>query len=390
MRFARSAAESAEQDLKKARNALHEPLRAFGQAVAESSISHSAECAAFLEKIALARKEMADLDLEIEALAKTAEAKKGGAKRFALVWGTTALVVVVLLFLFLRSCFSGSGVSGNMSPAQTIETGARAISNGQPAAIWAMMPASYQKEIEGMVAGFANAMDEELWNKGLATLAKAQKTLEAKSGLIAESMGGALGAQSGMTSKQWQASLDQAAKVLKQALDSRIFELKSLKKPDIAEWIDDFAQKAAQDTVQKIRDGKLAAGPETKEMADVLKKLATVKATVKSAEGDAATVEVQFGDKTDTVELAKVDNRWIPKDMARGFPESMKANKAAIAALPEKVKQAKPQMMMMLGGIDGMLDAVSKAKTAEEMQAAVGGAMGMMGGMRMMGGMGGM
>ncbi len=276
----------------------------------------------------------------------------------------------------------------NLSAAETVETAAKAIASGQPATIWEMFPASYQKDIETVIADFANGMDPEVWNKGLAILGKAHTLISTKADLLLQSAQGMIPAQPGMGPEQMKDSLAKAADAVKQLLDSKILELENLKKPDIRKWIQDSGQQAAQDLVQLIKDGKLAQGAEAQEMIDNLNKLNSVTAKIVNEADGVATVEVTTGENVESVEFVKVDDRWIPKDMSEQFPQAIQQAKAALATMPQTMQQAKPQALMMMGMVEGMLDSMNNANSAQEMQQAVFAVMGMMGGMAMGGGMG--
>ena len=52
-------------------------------------------------------------------------------------------------------------------PESLITAPIKALEENNPKLIWDMLPASYQKDLNGLVQAFAKEMDAELWDAGL-------------------------------------------------------------------------------------------------------------------------------------------------------------------------------------------------------------------------------
>ena len=75
-------------------------------------------------------------------------------------------------------------------PESLITTPIKALEENNPKLIWDMLPASYQKDLNGLVQTFANEMDAELWDAGAGLLGGIGELLRTKKDLVAESLSG--------------------------------------------------------------------------------------------------------------------------------------------------------------------------------------------------------
>ena len=102
-----------------------------------------------------------------------------------------------------------------------------------------------------------------------------------------------------------------------------------------------------------------------------------------------AVVEITFinGD-VKTEDFVKVENRWVPIEMATNWSTQMADAKKKLEAISsEEMAKNKPQIMGMVTMLDGILTQLEKAETQEQFDQALRGAM-MPIGMLIMQGMG--
>ncbi|MCP4894978.1 MAG: hypothetical protein GY911_14350, partial [Actinomycetales bacterium] len=106
-----------------------------------------------------------------------------------------ALMGALAMALCLAAPGHGAGVPVLPdSPDGTITAVADALAKGQPAILWAAMPASYQKDVTGLVQDFSARMDAQIYDKGFAVVRKAVAVLKKQQKFILASpmMAGAI------------------------------------------------------------------------------------------------------------------------------------------------------------------------------------------------------
>ena len=90
----------AQKRLQEAQAAVRKPLRALGKALLESGdAAQSPDCGQLIDRIKAIDEETTNLDQEIDGLRRRADQKKGGAKRFAVIFGSAALGVLLIVFV---------------------------------------------------------------------------------------------------------------------------------------------------------------------------------------------------------------------------------------------------------------------------------------------------
>jgi hypothetical protein len=110
--------------------------------------------------------------------------------------------------------------------------------------------------------------------------------------------------------------------------------------------------------------------------------------TIENAD-TAAVIEITFtnGD-VETEDFIKVENRWVPTEMATNWSTQIADTKKKLEAISsEEIAKNKPQLMGMITMLDGILKQLEKAETQEQFDQALRGAM-MPIGMLIMQGMG--
>jgi len=101
---------------------------------------------------------------------------------------------------------------------------------------------------------------------------------------------------------------------------------------------------------------------------------------VLSSEGDKAKLKITGGDgKVEEVEMAKVEEKWLPADMVKDWKAELeKANAQVDGMAGDMMKAQKPMYLARMAGFESILDQLDKASSQEEFNAAV---MGLMQGM---------
>ena len=90
-----------------------------------------------------------------------------------------------------------------------------------------------------------------------------------------------------------------------------------------------------------------------------------------------AVLEITFasGD-VESVDFTKVENRWVPAEIAINWSTEMAAAKKQLQVITsEEIAKNKPQLMGMITMLDGILTQLNNAKTQEQFDQALQGAM---------------
>ena len=298
-------------------------------------------------------------------------------------------------------------------PESFVTTPLKALEEKNPKLIWDMLPASYQKDLNGLVQAFAKEMDAELWDAGAGLLGGIGELLRTKKDLIA-GMLSEMDEAGEIPLSEITSGLEMAGTLLDKLAKSDLGSLNKLRTVDLGNVADTFGR----DMMKLIGDSAKAAGE-----ADPfgLETLRSIKVEVVSEDGSNATIKVSglpeafdfgsltelpgglppglpglpdldelpFADFTDfengELEVVKVEGKWVPKEIADGWEDGISAAKVGMGAVGEMADEDKQMALGIIKGINGGLATIRKAKTKEQfqmalMQATMGAMMGAGGG----------
>ncbi len=298
-------------------------------------------------------------------------------------------------------------------PESFVTTPLKALEEKNPKLIWDMLPASYQKDLNGLVQAFAKEMDAELWDAGAGLLGGIGELLRTKKDLIA-GMLSEMDESGEVPMSVITSGLEMAGTLLDKLAKSDLGSLNKLRTVDLGNVADTFGR----DMMKLIEDSAKAAGE-----ADPfgLETLRSIKVEVVSEDDSNATIKVSglpeafdfgsltelpgglppglpglpdldelpFADFTDfengELEVVKVEGKWVPKELADGWEDGISAAKVGMGAVGEMADEDKQMALGIIKGINGGLATIRKAKTKEQfqmalMQATMGAMMGAGGG----------
>lgn len=267
------------------------------------------------------------------------------------------------------------------APDAAIETIAKEVMDGNGGILWKAMPASYQADVDSIAQLAGTKVDAELYNKSFGLVGRlAEVADKQKEFILNTQLGGAQPAE-------------QIAKV-EAAWPSIIGFVQTIAGSSIAssQGLQSFDGQAFFDTTVSSLIGyskDLAALSEQENPFDAMD-FGTV--SVLESTEDTATLEMTGPDGTvETEAFTKVENRWVPTEMATQWSANMAEAKAQLEAMsPEEMAQNKPQIMGVITMLEGVLTQLEAAETQEQFDQALQGAMmPIMGLMMMQGGMGG-
>lgn len=261
-----------------------------------------------------------------------------------------------------------AGVAGNageekfkeLGPAESMQALIDGINNQETQAAWNFLPASYQSDMNGLAHDLATKMDPEVYNGTFETGQRMAKLLKDKKDFILKNpMIQGLPAPQEKVQKYW----DPAVDILSAIVNSDISSLDKLKSFDGGKFLGTTGNQIAKNLVV------LSELVPTKEgEASLSEKLKQTKVTLVSTEGDTATIKIEApGEEAKEETLVKVEDKWIPQNLADSWKSQMeKAQKQLAELTPEKVNAQKEQTLAGLKKTNEVLAQLESAKTEEE------------------------
>ena len=274
-----------------------------------------------------------------------------------------------------------SEISASMpkTPDGTVEYVAAELAENRPNVAWRALPASYRKDVSDLVHEFADQVDRELWNKSVDLIRKLTRVLEEKKTFILDHP--TLAQQitdRAETEKNW----DSVVEILNTLLESEICDLDKLRTIDIDRWTSKTGVKVMNQMSQAS-----ALSAENPWKNRFKSRLRSVRASVVKSDGHMATLRIESDAEPAHEELfVRVEDRWVPKEMADAWDAKISEAKQNLAAMSTAtIAEHKQQVLMTLGMVDGILNTLLEADTAEQFHNSVNQVlpkimMGMMGG----------
>lgn len=246
-------------------------------------------------------------------------------------------------------------------PDETAKTFAKGISDKQPEVIWELLPATYQTDLNGLVAAAAAKTDPDLHAKSVETLKRLVTVLKSKKEYILGSP--MLKEVPNVNQAELQKNYDSAVGMIDTLVSSDLSNLDKMKKPDLGNFL-------------KVTGGKLmaqaaavSAATPGDEMNKELAKLSQLQAKVLSQTDTTAEMDVTVDGKTEKVKLTKVEDKWVPDEMAKEWSEKMAEARKGIEGM--NMSEGKMQILAMLGAASTVLEQLEKAKSQEEFDQAL-------------------
>ena len=285
---------------------------------------------------------------------------------------------VALIFTACDAGVSSAEFTIPDEPSAAIQTIADEMLVGNCSILWHAMPSSYQADVNAIAKLAGAKVDPEIYDKSFGLVGRfAEVADKQKSFILNTKLGGEqLAEQVAEVEAAWPSiigfvqaiaasSISSSAGL--RAFDGQVFSEQTL--PVLFKYSNDLA--ALSDEENPL--GSLEF--------DSLKTVVSTDTT--------AVIEITFinGD-VETEDFVKVENRWVPIEMATNWSTQMADAKKKLEAISsEEMAKNKPQIMGMITMLDGILTQLEKAETQEQFDQALRGAM-MPIGMLIMQGMG--
>lgn len=251
--------------------------------------------------------------------------------------------------------------------AGALRTVVDGIRQNRPTAIWDFLPASHQREINGLAREFATRMDGELWQKtaGVARDSAGLLKKRKQSFLSHPVMKQSEWAADGTLSQKW----DGFVALLETVAGSELSDLEKMKTFDGEEFFERFDA----DALAQLVDLSILLGDDNpfsmlREMID------GAEIEVLKSSGKQSTVGITPPQgETRAFEFVLVNGKWLPKSWAEELIGDIRQAKSRfdVELAPAVLTQKKKQVMPYLDDAQEVIAALQAAETEEAFHATM-------------------
>ena len=267
------------------------------------------------------------------------------------------------------------------APDAAIQTVITEFAKGNGGILWQAMPASYQSDVNTLAQLAGSKIDPEVYDSSFATIARLAQIVEQQQAFILNS------------SFMEDRSVEEIAE-LEAALPSIVGLVEIITSSELASTnglLNFNGQEFFDTTVSKLTQyaetlGQLAGDESV--LSDYMNAVVSV---VEADDMQATLLTTIPGQEPLEQVFTKVEQRWVPSEMASDWAAEIAEAKAELDATSiEDMAAQKPQIMSVLAMIDGVLAQIAAAENQQQFDQSLQGAMMPLMGLMMMGqGMGG-
>ncbi|MCK5800770.1 MAG: hypothetical protein KAI47_26465 [Deltaproteobacteria bacterium] len=227
------------------------------------------------------------------------------------------------------------------TPDGVIRDAIAAVKARKPVALYALVPPSYQKDIQGLVSEVTSKMDKEIFDTGIEIFNTAVAAVAKHGDKVAGELKGAP-----FDAKKILGQIKEAEAMLKAA---NVLTYDGFKKFEVAAFVNAHGAKlmtkgmlVAEDLMKRKKKGDQKAEPTVDEL------LSTVKAKLIKAEGDKALIALTVQGRTKEKGMTKVDGHWVPEKMAKHWKRDVERAKAKLAKGMDQLVKNKAKIKKMM------------------------------------------
>ena len=284
-------------------------------------------------------------------------------------------LVLTASVLFLPACGKPAEASDAPSamgevtisdaPDAAMKTIFMELAKGEGGIIWKAMPASYQADLNSVVQLAGTKIDAEVYDKSFQLIDRLGSIINQQQALILNSsMGPALEEEKVMLRQ----GLPKVAEIIRVIATSDVGTNAGLQSFNGQVFFGTTVSKLASLTTElsKLQD---AEGPSLEDLRDA--DIAVLDVTEM-----AATLSITMAGDTQTVQLTKIENRWVPVDIAAQWTASITEVKTGLEAFsPKAVAAAKADVMNVFKVLDDVMSTIEAAETQADFDQSLKNAM---------------
>jgi hypothetical protein len=237
----------------------------------------------------------------------------------------------------------------------------------QPQAVWEFLPRSYQADVNVLLHEFANRMDIEIWNRSFEIAERAVVVLEQQRDHVFASRFWSPPPES--PRDQLQADWDASVQLLATLIRSDLADLEKVRSLDVGQFL---TSTGGEVLIQLSRMSKLAPGDP---LNSQLEQLAAMKVTaVLQSDDDAVVTFTSTAPENPTrnVEFVRVDEKWIPRELAANWEPTKDRLREWLADIAENEDaKRKAAILARLDEVERLLVKIERAETPAQFEAEV-------------------
>ena len=280
--------------------------------------------------------------------------------------------LVVFSLVIAMAC--GGGTAGQPAIPDTPDGTVRVVLDGlvshHPEVVWRALPPSYQQDVNALATDFADTVDPAVFDRAVAVARKAVVVLQSKKDLILSSE---ILAQSQVDPETVDAFWEASVQMLDALLASNLADLPTLREIDVDALL--------STTGVVLMDSAAEMPAENEEMVSFAERVARWEQTeveLLSEEGDQALVLLTVpGEEPIEMPLVRVEDRWIPTELASQWPQAIEEAGAKIEMLgSDEAAQTRVQVLIGIGVVEGFVDQIDQMETTDQIDDLIGGILG--------------
>lgn len=240
-------------------------------------------------------------------------------------------------------------------PAVTaVQSTLAAVRDGRLAEAYDFLPPGFQSDVDQIIQEAAAQVEPELWQAVARTAHKGLQVLQEKKPLILESLNQP---EREASIEQLAAAWDDLVASLAELETSELADLEQLRRLNSRQWL----ATTGSSLFQRLR------GPEGAESLNPLAAMLEPSVTeAASPDGRLMLAIAPPGhEENDLVEFVQIENRWIPRSLAEGWPVTREAWRRRLSPGDRESQQ---RVIAALTEIEASFDQLLAATTVEEFQ----------------------
>ena len=267
---------------------------------------------------------------------------------------------------------SGCGDSGTPESPEAPETAQATLERlvsetkkGNAAVVWETLPATYQTDVNQLVQGFGNNMDQKSWNAIIDIVKQVHELLDKQAKFIANSKM-ATEAGSDQDPADTEKNIKSVATLLKALLD-QVDSLEKLKTFDGEKFFAGGGTTILKQAIGLMDVIKDSGAPGV----DLSALDAEMTVETEKSDAETATLKVTVNGESQEEVWVLHEGKWIPQEMVTDWPTMMNGANGALASLPQESAPIAAQLGLFGPMIKTALKPLQDAKTQEEFDAAM-------------------
>lgn len=251
-----------------------------------------------------------------------------------------------------------SGTAATKNP-ETPDGAIRAVIAGfrenRTEVLWEFLPARYQADVNELIRQTVAGIDPKVWDAIVRSLKKLVGVLKAKKQFVIKNQNLMASLNIEQKTELW-TQLIAFADLL---LESDLSDHDKLKTLDVGK----FLSTTGNSLLKEIR----VMAESTPGQLPSLTTIEQMKVKLIRSDGETAIVQVDGPDDVSNEnQLIRIDGKWVPKKFSEGWPKVIANVRNQIIGQVQIDDARKPQLMMTIEDIDGLLDQFAKVDSQQE------------------------